>query len=71
MKRDHTAGGSTFERHSVGLPVVHLDAVCVQVPYYNKLVNIIWGGLWLRMLDVVAVLLALQLTISKQADPEA
>jgi hypothetical protein len=43
--------------------------MCLQVPYYSRLVNIIWGGLWLGMLDVVAVLLALQMTIGKQVDP--
>jgi hypothetical protein len=43
----------------------------VQVPYYNKVVNIIWGGLWAAILDVTVILLVTQVTIGSSADPVA
>jgi hypothetical protein len=52
-------------------PELHLHFV-LQVPYYNKFVNIIWGGLWLGILDVTVILLASVVTSNAhQADPDA
>lgn len=45
------------------------ELVLAQVPYYNKVLNILWGGLWLGMLDVTVVLLVMQLTMQQQPDP--
>jgi hypothetical protein len=41
------------------------------VPYYNKVVNVIWGGLWVAILDVTVILLVTQVTIGSSADPVA
>lgn len=43
----------------------------MQVPYYNKWVNIIWGGLWVGILEVTITLLVTQVTIGSSADPLA
>jgi hypothetical protein len=43
----------------------------VQVPFYNKVVNIVFGGLWFGILNVTIVLLVTQVTIHQYADPVA
>lgn len=45
---------------------------CVlQVPYLSPTVNIVLAGLWFVLLDVTAILLAMQVTIAEQADRAA
>lgn len=43
-------------------------AATLQVPFYNKYVNIIWAGLWLGVLDVTVILLVMQLTWAQVTD---
>lgn len=41
------------------------------VPFYSKAVNCIHGGFWMAILNVTVILLATQVTLSKQVDPAA
>jgi hypothetical protein len=43
----------------------------LQVPYYNKPVNIIWGGLWIGILDVTVILLVSEVTSYAHQDDHA
>jgi hypothetical protein len=43
----------------------------LQVPYYNRIVNFIFGGLWFAILNVTIVLLITQVTIHQYTDPVA
>lgn len=43
----------------------------LQVPFYSKVVNLVWGGLWCGILDVTLILLVIQVTESHYADPVA
>lgn len=43
----------------------------LQVPFYSKVVNVIWGGLWMANFNVVIILLVLSVTGDSAADPAA